>query len=182
MQAASDAAESGMVSVVGLSSDKVTELCEAIVKQTGKPIAIANYLVDGNYAISGAKESCEIAGEVGKTFGARMTMKLAVAGAFHTAFMQPAVPRLTEVLASVNIQTPRIPVVSNVDGKAHSDPQEIRDILAKQVTYPVQWETIMTNLLKSPEFVKAYEVGPGTVCKGIVKRFNKKLEVISVTA
>jgi len=109
-------------------------------------------------------------------------MKLAVAGAFHTAFMQPAVPRLTEVLASVNIQTPRIPVVSNVDGKAHSDPQEIRDILAKQVTYPVQWETIMTNLLKSPEFVKAYEVGPGTVCKGIVKRFNKKLEVISVTA
>jgi [acyl-carrier-protein] S-malonyltransferase len=180
MQAASDAAESGMVSVLGLNISKVQELCDEIVKRTGKPIGIANYLVDGNYAISGAKESCEVAREIASTFGARMTVKLAVAGAFHTAFMQPAVPRLQEVLSQVTIHTPRIPVVSNVDAKAHYDPNEIRDILAKQVTNPVQWETIMTNLLKSPEFTKAYEIGPGTVCKGIVKRFSKKLEVTSV--
>jgi hypothetical protein len=64
---------------------------------------------------------------------ARMTVKLAVAGAFHTDFMQPAVERLRGALASTNITAPRIPVISNVDAQPHSDPDTIRDILARQV-------------------------------------------------
>ena len=64
---------------------------------------------------------------------ARMTVKLAVAGAFHTDFMQPAVERLRGALASTSISTPRIPVISNVDAQSHSDPDTIRDILARQV-------------------------------------------------
>jgi [acyl-carrier-protein] S-malonyltransferase len=62
-----------------------------------------------------------------------MTVKLAVAGAFHTDFMQPAVEQLRGALASTNITTPRIPVISNVDAQPHSDPDTIRDILARQV-------------------------------------------------
>ena len=81
----------------------------------------------------------------------------------HAEFMQPAVQRLQAVLAEVQFQTPRVPVVSNVDAKPHSDPQEIKDILAKQVTSPVQWETIITTMVKSPDFTKAYEFGPGEV-------------------
>ena len=73
--------------------------------------------------------------------------------------MQPAVDRLRKVLAEVDIKAPRIPVVSNVDAKAHSDPAEIRDILARQVTNPVQWETIVTAMLADPAFTKAYELG-----------------------
>lgn len=66
----------------------------------------------------------------------RMTVKLAVAGAFHTDFMQPAVEKLRGALASTNISTPRIPVISNVDAQPHSDPDTIRDILARQVPTP----------------------------------------------
>ena len=114
--------------------------------------------------------------------GARMAVPLAVAGAFHTSFMEPAVSRLQKVLTEVDIKTPRIPVVSNVDAKPHYDPKEIREILAKQVTNPVQWETIITTMVKAPEYTKSYEIGPGTVCRGLVKRFGKKLEVINVQA
>jgi [acyl-carrier-protein] S-malonyltransferase len=180
MQAASNAANSGMVAIVGLDVAAVQKLCDAAVAQSGKPISIANYLVDGNYAISGAKEACEAAQSLAKSFGCRMAVPLAVAGAFHTSFMQPAVPPLEKILAQVQIHRPRIPVISNVDAKPHFEQNDIRQTLAKQVTNPVQWETIMTNMLQSPSFIKSYEIGPGTVCRGIVKRFGKKYEVVNV--
>jgi [acyl-carrier-protein] S-malonyltransferase len=182
MQAASDASSSGMVAILGLDSATVNKICQEASAKTGKPISIANYLVDGNYAVSGAKEACEAAKEIATGYGARMAIQLSVAGAFHTAFMEPAVERLRTVLAEVDIKAPRIPVVSNVDAKAHCDPQEIRETLAKQVTNPVRWETIISTMVTHPDFQKAYELGPGTVCRGIVKRFGKKLEVINVQA
>jgi len=182
MQVASDAAQSGMVAVLGLNIAQVQKLCEEATAKSGKPIAIANYLVDGNYAISGGKEACDAARELAPSLGARMAVPLAVAGAFHTSYMEPAVPKLRQALSQVKFKTPRIPVVSNVDAQAHFDPAEIKEILVKQVTNPVQWETTMTAMTKSSDFVKAYEVGPGTVCKGIVKRFGKQFEVISVSA
>lgn len=114
-----------------------------------------------------------------------MAVALAVAGAFHTSFMDPAVEKLKAALSEVDIKPPRIPVVSNVDAKPHYDPQDIRDTLAKQVTNPVQWETIITAMVKSEEYLDggmAYEIGPGTVCRGIVKRFGKKLPVTNVQA
>jgi [acyl-carrier-protein] S-malonyltransferase len=62
-----------------------------------------------------------------------MTVRLAVAGAFHTSYMEPAVAKLREALEKTEIKTPRIPVVSNVDAQPHSDPATIKAILAKQV-------------------------------------------------
>jgi len=95
-------------------------------------------------------------------FKARMAVQLAVAGAFHTDFMAPAVEALSEVLETVEISKPRIPVVSNVDAKAHSDPAVIKEILKMQVTAPVQWETTMTNMVEA-DFEKGFELGPGKV-------------------
>ena len=182
MQAAADASKSGMVSVVGLDIPTVEKICQEAQAKSGKPISIANYLVDGNYAVSGAKEACQAVIDIAPGFGARMCVPLAVAGAFHTSFMEPAVASLKEALAKANIVSPRIPVISNVDAKPHFDPNEIREILARQVTSPVQWETIISTLVKAPEFEKAYELGPGMVCRGIVKRYGKKLNVINVIA
>eukprot|EP00981_Chlorochromonas_danica_P003073 scaffold610_cov169-Ochromonas_danica.AAC.9 len=182
MQAASDASHSGMVAVIGLDVATVEKLCQEASAKSGKLITIANYLVDGNYAISGAKEACDVARELAPSFGARMAVPLAVAGAFHTSFMEPAVSRLRSVLAEVDIKTPRIPVISNVDAKPHYDANEIKEILAQQVTNPVRWETIISTMVTNPDFVKSYEIGPGTVCRGIVKRFGKKLEVVNVQA
>lgn len=85
MQAASDAVDTGMVSVIGLDSSKVKEVCEAASEKSGENIQIANYLCKGNYAVSGSAKACEVVAEIAKPeFKARMTVKLAVAGAFHT--------------------------------------------------------------------------------------------------
>eukprot|EP00529_Nitzschia_sp_RCC80_P031471 CAMPEP_0113486062 /NCGR_PEP_ID=MMETSP0014_2-20120614/24803_1 /TAXON_ID=2857 /ORGANISM="Nitzschia sp." /LENGTH=361 /DNA_ID=CAMNT_0000379723 /DNA_START=96 /DNA_END=1181 /DNA_ORIENTATION=- /assembly_acc=CAM_ASM_000159 len=173
MQAASDAVDTGMVSVIGLDSEKVKDLCVAASDKSGDKVQIANYLCKGNYAVSGASSACDAVAELAKPdFGARMTVKLAVAGAFHTEFMAPAVSSLEDVLAEVEIKKPRIPVISNVDAKPHSDPEEIKKLLATQVTSPVLWEKTM-DLMLSKDFEKAYELGPGKVTAGILKRFSK---------
>lgn len=84
MQAAADATKSGMVAIIGLPVAEVQKICDESSQKSGKPISIANYLVDGNYAVSGAIEACEVAKDIAPTFGARMAVPLAVAGAFHT--------------------------------------------------------------------------------------------------
>lgn len=180
MQAASDAVESGMVSVIGLDKTKVKDLCDMASTKSGAKIQIANYLCNGNYAVSGATQACEAVVELAKPeFKARMTVKLAVAGAFHTDFMAPAVDALKEVLETVEISKPRIPVISNVDAKPHSDPAVIKKLLANQVTSPVLWENTMEMVL-SRGFEKAVELGPGKVTAGILKRFDKGAEIINV--
>mmetsp|Transcript_56927 Transcript_56927/g.133545 ORF Transcript_56927/g.133545 Transcript_56927/m.133545 type:complete len:387 (+) Transcript_56927:68-1228(+) len=174
MQAAADAVESGMVSVIGLDAAKTEALCAKASEDSGKRVQVANYLCKGNYTVSGDKEACAKLAEIAKPeFKARMAVPLAVAGAFHTDFMAPAVAKLEEVLASVDLKKPRIPVVSNVDAKSHSDPEMIKAILAKQVTAPVQWETQMKELAGSGSFERGFECGPGKVIAGIMKRIDK---------
>ncbi|KAL9679159.1 hypothetical protein QQ045_017015 [Rhodiola kirilowii] len=110
-----------------------------------------------------------------------LKVRLAVAGAFHTRFMEPAVSRLEAALAATNIRTPRIPVISNVDAQPHSDPESIKKILARQVTSPVQWESTVKTLLDKG-LQKSYELGPGKVIAGIVKRMNKTAEIENIGA
>lgn len=180
MQAASDAVDSGMVSVIGLSKDKVVELCESATEKSGEKIQIANLLCNGNYAVSGHMKACDTVAEIAKPdFKARMTVKLAVAGAFHTDFMAPAVGSLKEVLEGVEIKKPRIPVISNVDAKPHSDPAVIKELLAKQVTAPVLWENSVASMLENG-FEKAMELGPGKVTAGVLKRIDKSAECSNV--
>ena len=174
MQAAADMVKSGMVSVIGLSADKVAELCEAATAEVGadKGVKIANYLCNGNYAISGGIEGCEKVQAIAKDFKARMTVPLAVAGAFHTEYMSPAAEKLQAALAATTIVQPRIPVVSNVDAVPHTDPETIKKILALQLTSPVQWETSMKTLLDKG-LEESFEVGPNKVIAGILKRIDK---------
>merc|ERR1719253_1367895 len=180
MQAASDAVDSGMVSVIGLTSDKVEELCKVASEKSNEKVQIANFLCKGNYAVSGASAACDTLAEIAKPeFKARMTVKLAVAGAFHTDFMAPAVSSLEDILTEVEIKKPRIPVISNVDANPHSDPDTIKKLLATQVTSPVLWENTM-DLMLSKDFEKAYELGPGKVTSGILKRFSKTAECSNI--
>jgi [acyl-carrier-protein] S-malonyltransferase len=106
---------------------------------------------------------------------------LAVAGAFHTPIMQPAVDRLTTALANVAMKRPRIPVISNVDAQPHDDPEEIRGLLAKQVVNPVRWEDSMRYLL-AQGFDTFYEVGPGRVLQGLMKRIDRAAKVHGAAA
>lgn len=180
MQAAADAVDSSMVSVIGLSKEVVADICAAAEEKSGEKIQIANFLCNGNYAVSGSSKACDVVEEIAKPdFKARMTVRLAVAGAFHTEFMGSAVSALEEVLADVEIKKPRIPVISNVDAKPHSDPDVIKKLLATQVTSPVLWENTMASILEK-DFERAVELGPGKVTAGILKRTNRKAAVTNI--
>ena len=180
MQAAADATPSSMVSVIGLDKDKVAELCEAAEAKSGGKVTTANFLCNGNYAVSGDVAACDAVEAIAKPdFKARMTVRLAVAGAFHTEFMAPAVDALAAALKETDVAAPKIPVVSNVDAKPHSDPAVIKDLLAKQVTSPVLWEDGVAAVLGNG-FEKGYELGPGKVIAGIFKRIDKTASVENV--
>lgn len=173
MQEASDATPSGMVSILGLETVEVEALCEKA--RQGETLKIANLLCPGNIVISGSQGACERAAEMAQSFGAMKAMPLAVAGAFHTEIMRPADRRCAEALADVSMQKPRIPVISNVDALPHDDPEEIRQILVRQILQPVRWEDSMRYLL-GQGFDQFYEVGPGRVLRGLLRRIDRKVE------
>lgn len=172
MQDASDATPSGMVSILGLDRDAVAELCD---KARGEGVLqIANLLCPGNIVVSGTNDACERIAELAPAAGAMKAIPLAVAGAFHTKLMHPADERLAEVLRSVPLKTARIPVISNVDAQPHTDPEDIRNLLVKQVLQPVLWETSMRYMLDQG-FDDFHEIGPGRVLRGLMKRIDRKI-------
>ena len=172
MQDASDATPSGMVSILGLERSQVEALC---AKARGDDILeIANLLCPANIVISGTNAACERAAELAASMGAMKALPLAVAGAFHTQIMRPADEKLAEALEKVPMHPPRIAVISNVDAQPHDDPEEIRRLLVKQVLQPVRWEDSMRYLL-GQGFDQLYEVGPGRVLRGLLKRIDRKI-------
>jgi [acyl-carrier-protein] S-malonyltransferase len=179
MQAASDATPSGMVSILGLERAKVEELCDRA--RGGGTLQVANLLCPGNIVISGSKAACEVAEKLAAELGAMKAIRLAVAGAFHTDLMKPADQTLADALAGVTLQTPRMPVWSNVDAQPHSDPGEIRRLLVRQVVQPVLWEQTVRTLLAAG-VDKFYEIGPGRVLAGLLKRVERKANCVNVTA
>lgn len=172
MQEAADATPSGMVSILGLERVEVEALCERA--REGQILEIANLLCPGNIAVSGVNEACECAAEAAIKAGAMKAVPLAVAGAFHTEIMRPADERLADALEGVVLRKPNLTVISNVDARPHDDPEEIRQLLIKQVLQPVLWEDSMRYLL-SQGFDQFYEVGPGRVLRGLLRRIDRKV-------
>ena len=179
MQAAADATPSGMVSVLGLPLDKVQELC--VKASAVGTMQVANLLCPGNIAVSGTKAACDEVERLAPEFGAMKTIRLAVAGAFHTDIMKPADQTLAAALEKATLHTARIPVWSNVDAHPHTDPGEFRGLLIRQVLQPVQWETTMRSLL-ADGVTKFYEIGPQRVLAGLLKRVERKIECVNIAA
>jgi [acyl-carrier-protein] S-malonyltransferase len=173
MQAAADATPSGMVSVLGLEPDKVADLCNQA--RSAGTIEIANLLCPGNIVVSGTQAACDEVERLAPGLGAMKTIRLAVAGAFHTSIMKPADQVLAAALETVQLRSPRLPVWSNVDAQPHTDPGEIRRLLVRQVLQPVLWEKTLRNLL-ALGIERFYEVGPGRVLAGLLKRVDRKME------
>ena len=170
MQAAADATPSGMVSILLLDVDQVQEICR---EASGHGIIqIANYLCPGNLVVSGVNAACERAAELAEAAGGR-AVPLAVAGAFHTEIMKPADEVLAEAIADVKLKSPDIPVISNVDVESHTGPNEIRDKLVRQVVNPVRWEESL-RVMMAAGCTEFYEVGPGKVLKGLLRRVSRK--------
>ncbi|MFN8709492.1 MAG: ACP S-malonyltransferase [Planctomyces sp.] len=176
MQAAADATPSGMVSILLLERPQVEQICQEASSHGS--LRIANYLCPGNLVVSGENAACERAAELAEAAGGR-AIPLAVAGAFHSDIMRPADEALAEALSGVEIRSPEIPVISNVDARPHSDPEEIRQLLIQQVLNPVRWEDSVNFMLENG-CTDFYEVGPGKVLKGLLKRMSRKSPCVSV--
>jgi [acyl-carrier-protein] S-malonyltransferase len=171
MQDAADSVGSGMVSILGLERPQVESLCDQA--RGDGVLQIANFLCPGNIVVSGTNAACERIAELAEKTGAMKAVPLAVAGAFHTPIMQPAVERLAAALAHVPMRSPAIPVVSNVDARPHSDPEEIRQLMIRQVVQPVRWEDSMRYLIEQG-FQQFYELGPGRVLRGLLRRIDRQ--------
>ena len=165
MQKACELRPSTMAAVLALPDDKVEALCAEI----DDVVAPANYNCPGQVVISGTMEGIDAACEKMLAAGAKRAMKLKVGGAFHSPLMQPAQEELAEAIAEAEFSTPVCPVYQNVDGKPHTDPEEIKANLIKQLTAPVRWTYDVEAMIAdgADEFI---ELGPGAVLQGLVDR------------
>jgi [acyl-carrier-protein] S-malonyltransferase len=174
MQEASDVRQSGMVSVIGLPVETVSALCDEI-DDLGV-LQIANYLCPKNYVVSGDRAACEKLVELATEAGAMKLFPLSVAGAFHTPIMDHAVEKMSPIIKEMKFSAPTIPYISGVDAKFHDDPEEIKSILIRQISSPVLWEDAMRRLLHEG-IGSFYEVGPGRVLRGLMKRIDRKAKL-----
>lgn len=177
MQRAAEAAPSSMASVLGLAP----EALERVVGEASRLgyVRIANYLCPGNLVVSGETAAVEEAGRLASAAGAIQVVPLAVAGAFHTDLMKPADQALARALEAVSLSPPRIPVYSNVDAQPHADPQEIKDLLVRQVLSQVRWDESMRRML-ADGYDKFFELGPGRVLASLMKRIQRRTDVTNV--
>jgi len=174
MQAAAAAVPSGMVSVIGLDEAQARNLVEASAE--GQVLTCANFNCPGQIVLSGELDACRRAEEKAPEFGARGAMPLKVAGAFHSEVMAPAAEQLAAALEQVEFRTPRAPVVANVDARPHGTGDEVHEKLLAQLTGAVRWQQSMEFLLGSG-VRKFYEIGPGRVLAGLMRRIDRSAKV-----
>ena len=175
MQKACDVVPGGMAAIIGLPDEKIEEIC-AEVTTDEKPVVPANYNNPGQLVISGNKEAVEAACEKCKEAGAKRALLLPVGGAFHSPLMQPAKEELEKAIAETEFQTPKCPVYQTVDGKAHTDANEIKQNLIAQLTASVRWTQEVQNMLAAgaTEFT---ECGPGKALQGMISKIAKGQDV-----
>ncbi len=166
-----------MAAVIGLDPAKVDDFCKEA--SSAGIVQCANFNSPGQIVISGSIDGVRKGMELCKAGGARMVKELVVSGAFHSPLMQPAKERLKEVLDSSNVYEARFPVYANVTASPVTSSDEIKHLLYEQVTSPVRWEETIVNMINDgiDEF---YEVGPGKVLQGLVKRINPDVKCFGI--
>lgn len=174
MQEACDAEPGGMISLIGLSDEKVLEIAQAAGATP------ANFNAPGQIVLSGSAAAIAEAERLAKEAGAKRAIRLPVAGAYHSPLMARAAEGLKAVLEGVPFQSPAFPVLSNVTGKPHGDPASIREAMVRQVTSSVQW-TASVAAMKAMGVDRYIEFGPGAVLTGLVKRMDEKAELLNVS-
>jgi len=173
MQEACEATQGGMAAVIGLDETKTREVCA----ETG--VELANLNCPGQIVISGPADRMEKACELAKARGAKRALQLPVAGAYHSALMARAKPKLDEALRGITLCPASVPVISNVTGQPHGAPAEIQQRLVEQVTSPVRWEDSMRHL-QAQGFTRFIELGPGKALSGFMKRIDPNAQMLNV--
>ncbi len=179
MQAAADASEGSMVSIIGLDEDKVCQACEQA--RQGELLEPVNFNCPGQIVVSGALGPCDRVGPIAMELGAMKAIRLEVAGAFHTEMMAPAADALREALNTSGIADPTaIPTIANIDATYYKTPESVIDGLTAQLTSPILWQKCMETLI-ADGVETFYEIGPGRVLTGLMRRINRKANVVNVS-
>ena len=173
MQESCESTQGGMAAIIGLDEAKTREACA----EAG--VELANLNCPGQIVISGPADKMAAACEIAKAKGAKKAMPLTVAGAYHSTLMSGAQPKLDAELALATLNTPKVPVLSNVTGQPHGTPAEIRQRLVDQVTSSVRWEDCMRHLL-AQGFTRFIELGPGKALSGFMKRIDGNASMLNV--
>ncbi|MCF7955527.1 MAG: ACP S-malonyltransferase [Phycisphaerae bacterium] len=179
MQAAADAAEGSMVSIIGLDEEKVDALCAEAAQ--GRLLKPANYNCPGQIVISGDVDACNRAAELAEKHGAMKAVVLQVAGAFHTEKMNPAAEDLKIALENAQIsEIGSVKVIANINPDYYTGPEDIRRGLVRQLVEPILWQKCMEKLL-ADGIEEYYEIGPGRVLTGLMRRINRKTRVNNIS-
>jgi [acyl-carrier-protein] S-malonyltransferase len=179
MQAAADANEGEMVSIIGLDEETARWLCEEAGQ--GDLLEPVNFNCPGQIVISGDKKACRRAKDMALKAGAIKAVRLEVAGAFHTSMMSAAARALDKALADAEIAAPsQTRIIANIDAEYYPTSEKIKEGLVKQLTHPILWQKCMERLL-GDGVESFYEIGPGRVLTGLMKRINRKTNVINVS-
>jgi [acyl-carrier-protein] S-malonyltransferase len=173
MQKAGEQNPGTMAAIIGLDDEKVRKICDEVKDGIVQP---ANFNAIGQVVISGEVEAVKMAMEIAKREGAKMVKELVVSGAFHSPLMESAKEELKKILDEVEFRKPKIPIYFNVTAKPTFEVEEIKDLLYHQITKPVLWTQTILNM-RSDGAVKFYEIGPGKVLQGLIKRTLDDVEV-----
>jgi [acyl-carrier-protein] S-malonyltransferase len=172
MRQASEKNPGKMASIIGLEMNEVEKLCK------GFGCEIANLNCPGQVVVSGSPSSVELMAGMAKDKGAKRAIMLEVSGAFHSSLMTPAKEKLEKEINTVTFNPPRYPVISNVTAKPTLDPEEIKQNLIAQVNTRTLWEDSV-RFVASQGVRTFLEIGPGTVLKGLLRKIDKNLNVLS---
>ncbi len=178
MQSAVPVGEGAMAAVLGLDDATVRQVCADAAQ--GQVVEAVNYNAPSQVVIAGHKAAVDRACEAAKAAGAKRALPLPVSAPFHSSLLEPAAARLAQALAGVDVQTPSVPVINNVDVARQSEPDAIRDALVRQAWHPVRWvETI--EAMKADGVTHIVECGPGKVLAGLVKRIDRSITALAIT-
>lgn len=167
-----------MAALLGLGDDDARAAC-AEARQ-GEIVEAVNFNAPGQVVIAGHKTAVERALVVAKAKGARRAMLLPVSAPFHSSLLRPAAERLAVQLASIDIRSPSIPVVNNVDVTMIDDPAQIRDALARQACQPVRWVEVIQSIAQRG-VTAIIECGPGRVLSALTKRIAAQIDSLALT-
>ncbi len=174
MQKACEAAPSTMAAIIGLDDETISRICNEVSAEGNGVVVAANYNCPGQVVISGDIDAIDTACARLKEAGARRALPLKVGGAFHSPLMMPAQEELAAAIEQTRFNKPNCPVYQNVDAQGHTDADEIKANLLKQLTSPVRWTKEVQNMIAdgATDFT---ECGPGKVLQGLIMKINKEV-------
>jgi len=177
MQQAVPEGTGAMYAIIGLDNEAIINACKQA--EQGEVVSAVNFNSPGQVVIAGAKAAVERAAALCKDAGAKRALPLAVSVPSHCALMKPAADQLSVSLESITLKAPTISVLNNVDVKAETDADAIRNALVRQLYSPVRWTETVEKMSHSGVEVLV-EIGPGKVLNGLTKRIVDSLQATSV--